>query len=112
MEHPRWGIIQSVTPNRDIKAGEEIFTFYGYKGSDFPEDFLWYWEAKRLINREERLQSEKRKKKKKQKQKTSKGSDRANSENQPSNETFVITDEISKNIRNVLKCQKSADNIL
>ena len=43
MEHPRWGMIQTVTPLRDLKAGEELFTYYGYGwpegGPDFPEDF-------------------------------------------------------------------------
>jgi hypothetical protein len=41
------------------KAGEELFTFYGYKpSSSFPSDFLWYWETKRDVDRQERLEKE------------------------------------------------------
>ena len=58
---------------RDIKAGEELFTFYGYGwpegGPDFPEDFPWYWEAKKSIDREERLLQKKKEKKKEEKKK-------------------------------------------
>ena len=91
-EHPRWGMIQSVTPTRDIKAGEELFTYYGYGINEFPSDFPWYFETKLAIEREERLENEKKakqaimkekappkekstkitKKKKKQKEKTKK----------------------------------------
>ena len=91
-EHPRWGMIQSVTPTRDIKAGEELFTYYGYGIGEFPSDFPWYFETKLAIEREERLENEKKakqaimkekappkekstkitKKKKKQKEKTKK----------------------------------------
>ena len=74
----RYGVIQSVTPTRDIKAGEELFTYYGYKGSEFPADFLWYHEAEKLLEREERLAKEaeakaaKKKSKKAKKQKLEK----------------------------------------
>ena len=70
-EHPRWGYIQSVTPwnmkevmgyslwkTEKLKAGEELFTYYGYKQNTFPEDFPWYWETKGQILREERLKKE------------------------------------------------------
>ena len=68
-EHPRWGYIQSVTPLRyspwmpeTIKAGKELFTYYGYKKAMFPEDFPWYWEDQNKILREERLKKEAKKK--------------------------------------------------
>jgi len=59
-EHPRWGLIQSVTPTRNIKAGEELFTYYGYGASEFPNDFPWYFETKLAVEREERLENEKK----------------------------------------------------
>ena len=59
IEHPRWGVIQSVTANRDIEAGEEVFTHYGYKeGSKFPGDFPWFFEAKRKLEREKENRQE------------------------------------------------------
>ena len=67
MEHPRWGMIQTVTVRRNIKAGEELFTYYGYGPNVFPEDFEWYWEAKKLLKREERLEKEKKQEKKEEK---------------------------------------------
>ena len=67
-EHPRWGYIQSVTPwnkhepmNKDgkfVKAGQELFTYYGYSKKEFPYDFPWYWEQKNQIERDERLRKE------------------------------------------------------
>ena len=45
IEHPRWGIIQSVRTTKNVKAGQEIFTHYEYeryKLYDFPHDFPWY----------------------------------------------------------------------
>lgn len=48
----------SVRTYTDLKAGDEIFTYYGYKGATFPGDFPWYFEAKALIEREERLKQE------------------------------------------------------
>ena len=107
MEHPRWGMIQTVTASRDILAGEEIFTFYGYGKNDFPEDFEWYWEAKQSIERKERLLLETKGKKTKVKKK--KKSSDVRYEKKSINETSVISNEISNNIKNVLKCQKSAD---
>ena len=72
-EHPRWGLIQSVTPFVDMKAGEELFTFYGYGiKAKFPADFPWYWEAKMIIDREERLQKEALEKQKAEKKKIKK----------------------------------------
>ena len=109
MEHPRWGIIHTVTPLRDIKAGEELFTHYGYGWPDFPEDFPWYWEAKNSIDREERLLQKKKEKKKVEKNKKIKKSADVSYKKKSDNETEVITEEISKKIKNVLKCQRSAD---
>lgn len=28
---------------KPIKAGDEIFTYYGYTKHPFPLDFPWYW---------------------------------------------------------------------
>ena len=50
-EHPRWGLIQSVTPTKNIKAGEELFTYYGYGASEFPNDFPWYFGMFHCISR-------------------------------------------------------------
>ena len=113
MEHPRWGMIQTVTPTRDIKAGEELFTYYGYGrqkgGQDFPEDFPWYWEAKQSIEKEERLLQKKKGKKKVEKNKKIKKSADVSYKKNSDNETEVITKEVSKKIKNVLKCQRSTD---
>jgi hypothetical protein len=49
---------QSVTTEVPLKAGDELFTFYGYGPAAFPSDFLWYWETKAAIDREDRLQKE------------------------------------------------------
>ena len=65
-------MIQSVTVLRDMKAGEELFTNYGYGKSDFPADFLWYWETKLALEREERLEAELQEKKKKKKKSSKK----------------------------------------
>ena len=113
MEHPRWGMIQTVTPTRDIIAGEELFTHYGYEwaegGSDFPEDFPWYWKAKQSLEREERILQKKKEKKKVENKKRRKKSADVRFKKQTDNETEVIIEEISKKIKNVLKCQRSAD---
>ena len=38
-----------------VKAGDEIFTYYGYGGkSNMPEDFPWYWELKSQIDKKEK----------------------------------------------------------
>ena len=55
MDHPRWGLIQSVLASRDIKAGEELFGYYGYERGMFPSDFPWYFELKNQIDKEHRL---------------------------------------------------------
>jgi hypothetical protein len=57
VEHPRWGLIQSVTALKDIKAGQEVFTYYGYGSypSKFPADFPWYFDTKAAVERDERL---------------------------------------------------------
>lgn len=41
-----------------IKAGEEIFTYYGY-GPGTDEDFPWYWELKQKVEDEEELRTNK-----------------------------------------------------
>ena len=71
LEHPRWGLIQSVTAMHDLRAGDELFTFYGYKPGDFPEDFPWYWETKLAIDKEDRLAKKKSLVKKKMKRQKS-----------------------------------------
>ena len=44
--------------SRDIKAGEEIYAYYGYKpGREFPNDFPWYFELKAKIEKEGRLKT-------------------------------------------------------
>ena len=63
IEHPRWGLIQSVTPFKDLKAGEELFTNYGYdrngeQPGDFPHDYPWYWESRQKYKRQERFEKE------------------------------------------------------
>lgn len=57
IDHPRWGIIQSVVTNRDLKAGEELFGHYGYKKVAFPLDRPWYHELERKIQKERRMES-------------------------------------------------------
>ena len=72
MEHPRYGLIQSLTPTRDIKAGEELFAYYGYASKEFPSDFPWYYEAKIVAEKELRLIKEQKKEEEKLKQKSKK----------------------------------------
>ena len=49
--------------HRPIKAGEEIFTHYGYKkGLPPPSDYPWYWELLNKIEEEEKLQKEEKEK--------------------------------------------------
>ena len=55
MEHPRWGAIMGVFTTTHVKAGDEIFTHYGYGGkSNMPDDFPWYWELKSKIDKKEK----------------------------------------------------------
>ena len=70
MEHPRWGLMQSLTPARDVKAGEELFAYYGYKSKEFPADFQWYWETLMEIEKQERLELELKEKELKENEKT------------------------------------------
>ena len=65
MDHPRWGLIQSVVASRDIKAGEELFGYYGYEINKFPDDIPWYHEQKIMFEKEQRLKLERKKLKKK-----------------------------------------------
>jgi len=55
----------SVWTTKELKAGEELFAYYGYKNSIFPGDFLWYFEEKLRIDREERLEKDEAEEKKK-----------------------------------------------
>ena len=57
IEHPRWGATQSVTTTKAVKAGQELFTFYGYGPHELPADFPWYWDMKRQVDKEERLEA-------------------------------------------------------
>ena len=43
-----------VSTTTNVKAGEEIFTYYGYpRKLPMPLDFPWYWEQKKKIEDEE-----------------------------------------------------------
>ena len=55
MDHPRWGLIQSLIATRNIKAGEELYAHYGYSTRNFPSDFPWYWELKMKVDKENRM---------------------------------------------------------
>jgi hypothetical protein len=76
LEHPRWGSIMSALSTKPLKAGEELFGYYGYEVSDFPYDFPWYFDEKRKIDKlmritlkkEKDLKNLKQKKKKKPKE--------------------------------------------
>eukprot|EP00094_Tigriopus_californicus_P003549 TCALIF_03414-PA protein Name:"Similar to setd7 Histone-lysine N-methyltransferase SETD7 (Halocynthia roretzi)" AED:0.32 eAED:0.39 QI:0/0/0/0.5/1/1/2/0/799 len=47
-DHPVYGLIQGVHAIKDIPAGSELFTDYGYgAGAGFPHDFPWYHAAKK-----------------------------------------------------------------
>ena len=59
IEHPRWGAIMGVVSTKYIKAGEELFTYYGYKPGRLPSDFPWYWELKRKVEQVEGLEANK-----------------------------------------------------
>ena len=39
-----------------IKAGEQLFTHYGYRRRGMPSDFPWYWELKRKVEAQEELE--------------------------------------------------------
>ena len=57
-EHPRWGAVYGVYASKDIKAGDELFGYYGYgHGQNIPHDYPWYWEAKRELEKDERMKS-------------------------------------------------------
>ena len=62
--------MQSLTPARDVKAGEELFAYYGYKSKEFPADFQWYWETLMEIEKQERLELELKVKELKENEKT------------------------------------------
>ena len=79
----RYGLIQSVTSKRDIKAGEELLAYYGYEygpiPGDFPEDYPWYFEAKAAHEKEERLAKEAAEKQKQTRKKKKRPSKKSNS---------------------------------
>ena len=78
IDHPRWGIIQGVVANRDLKAGEELFGYYGYTTSKFPDDFPWYYDLKAKVEKEKRLKQAKEKMMKKKKKQTVKKKSKEN----------------------------------
>ena len=46
-----------VITTRHIKAGEELFTYYGYhpdRDIVFPADYPWYWKLKEKIEKGEK----------------------------------------------------------
>ena len=45
-------LVSGVRIFKDVKAGEELFTDYGYGlGGQFPADFPWYQEARKKLGR-------------------------------------------------------------
>ena len=73
-EHPRWGSIMCVESQRPIKAGEELYTYYGYGQAEPPNDFPCYFDLKKKIDEEEKekKRQEEEAKKNKKKKKSSK----------------------------------------
>ena len=59
MEHPRFGSILSIYATVPIKAGQEIFTYYGYKKKDRNEESEWYFEQLEQIEREQKKKEKK-----------------------------------------------------
>ena len=51
IEHPRWGAIMGVQITKDVKSGEELFTYYGYKLTNTSLDFPWYWHEKNILDK-------------------------------------------------------------
>ena len=46
IEHPRWGVIVGVGTTKQIRAGEEIYSYYSYENqNNFKTDFPWYHDA-------------------------------------------------------------------
>ena len=51
-----------VITTRHIKAGEELFTYYGYhpdRDIVFPADYPWYWKLKEKIEKGEKEEKNK-----------------------------------------------------
>ena len=46
-----------VVTTAPVKAGEELFTYYGYGRNAMPEDFPWYWDLKKRTEEEHELNS-------------------------------------------------------
>ena len=57
IEHPRWGMIQSVAVNEEtankLNVGDELFGYYDYQWKEFPFDFPWYFELKSKVEAEQ-----------------------------------------------------------
>ena len=70
IEHPRYGLIQSLTPTVDVKAGQELLAYYGYESKEFPADYEWYWNTLMELEREERLELELKEKEQKKEPKS------------------------------------------
>ena len=47
-----------VVTTAPVKAGEELFTYYGYGRFPMPEDFPWYWDMKKQIEDAENLEAQ------------------------------------------------------
>ena len=47
-----------VVTTAPVKAGEELFTYYGYGRVAMPEDFPWYWDMKKQIEDAENLEAQ------------------------------------------------------
>ena len=74
-----------VITTRHIKAGEELFTYYGYhpdRDIFFPADYPWYWKLKENIEEEE--------KEEKNNQVTNNGANGNSSANEHINHTKII----------------------
>ena len=74
MNPKMWGLISSIVPELNLKAGDELLADYGYGNKDgiqqeFPDDFPWYWELKRKLEKEENVKKKIKKKSKKGKSK-------------------------------------------
>ena len=47
-----------VVTTAPVKAGEELFTYYGYRRVAMPQDFPWYWDMKKQIEDAENLEAQ------------------------------------------------------
>lgn len=68
-DHPVYGLIQGVHAIKDIPAGTELFTDYGYgANAEFPHDFPWYHAAKKEYLKEMEILDKKAEEEAKEKQ--------------------------------------------